>query len=47
MNPELQELWSGENLDKDLISFLLEKEVTEAQEGMLLTLWQQLHMESV
>ena len=37
----------GESLDKDLISVSLEKEVMKAQEGLLLTLWQQLHMEKV
>ena len=35
----------GETLGKDLIQVSLENVVTTAQERMLLTLWQQLHME--
>ena len=47
MNPFDQARAPRESLEKDLILVSLEKEVTKAQEGLLLTLWEQLHMERV
>ena len=42
--PELQTLGSRESLGNNLISISLKNEVIKAQAGMLLILWQHLHM---